>query len=467
MRLTKIICTLGPSSKTPEDLAALVASGMNIARINLSHGTKEEHRTMIRAVRALADRGHCVATMIDTKGAEIRTGDVKEALVIEEGQEVLFSPHEVRGEGRPVIHVNDDGFAMDVREANRILVDNGELSFDVVSVRDDDVVVARAREPGKIGSRRHINLPGADVQLPSVTKNDWEDIALGIEEGVDIVALSFVRSAGAVREVKTFLRENSSQMLVVAKIETQKAVESIDDIVDAADGIMVARGDLGAEIPFERVPAIQDTIVRSCREAGKPVIVATHMLESMIEHPIPTRAEVTDVAHAAMSRTDCTMLSAETAMGRHPILALQAMDRILRETESHLPVTIPGQDGHAVNEQAARAEAAVTMAVAMRAAAIIVLTKTSRSAQLVSQYRPPVPVVALTDTAEVQRQMQLLYGVIPLTIAFSENPETTVVTALKTVSDRRLLESGQQVVLVSDTKTNVGAVPAVQARMIP
>lgn len=439
---------------------------MNIARLNLSHGEKDEHRAAIRMLRDLNARGHCISIMIDTKGAEIRTGDVEEPIVITQGQEVIFTASDAPDTERSLIRVNYGSFAADIREGQRILLDNGELSFDVVQIVGHSVI-ARARETGQIGSRRHVNLPGADLRLPSLTTKDWENLAMGIEEAVDMVALSFINTAGAVREVKKFLQENGNSMLVIAKIETRKAVDNIDDIIDAADGIMVARGDLGAEIPFERVPAVQDMIVHTCRERGKPVIVATHMLESMIEHPIPTRAEVTDIAHAAVTRADCTMLSAETAVGHHPIVALEAMDRILRETESHLPLHIPGEGLCAVNEHAARAEAAVTMAMAMRAPAILVLTKTSRTAQLVSHCRPNIPIIALTDTAVIQRQMQLLYGVIPLHINFSDDTEATVEASLEFVTERGLLEHGQRVVLLSDTKTPTGIVSTVQARMIP
>lgn len=465
MRLTKIICTLGPSSQTPEQIAALARAGMNIARLNFSHGTKDDHRNMIHAVQEANRAGHSVAIMIDTKGAEIRTGDVQTPIIIEKGQEVVFSAEPMPHEKRTVIQINYEGFAEDAKGTKRILLDNGEMSFDVVST-EKNAVIGRAREPGKIGSRRHVNLPGADLRLPSLMDNDWDDLALGAAEGADFVALSFIRTGDAVREVKSFLRENSSPMLAIAKIETQKAVENIDDIIEASDGIMVARGDLGAEIPFERVPAIQDEIVRKCRAAGKPVIVATHMLESMILHPIPTRAEATDVAHAAMTRADCTMLSAETAAGRHPVTALEAMDLILRETESHLTVVAAGERPQAADTQSARAKAAVVMASALQASAILVLTRSSRGAQALSHCRPLVPVIAMTDSQQIQRQMQILYGVLPLQIAFSENPDTTVERALAVVREHALVAPGGCVVLVSDVKTTGGTVSTVQARIV-
>ncbi len=467
MRLTKIICTLGPATNSLEGIQSLAESGMNIARINFSHGTTDSHRTTIRTIQSVQRTGRCIAIMMDTKGSEIRTGDLAEPLSVKPGEEVLFSPLPLSNETLPVLQVNYAEFSQDVVDADRILLDNGELSFELVRVREDGVVVAKAREAGTIGSRRHINLPGANVQLPSVTDKDWEDIAMGIEEGVDFVALSFIQTGNAVREVKKFLRENGSTIQVISKIESKKAVENFDDILEASDGIMVARGDLGAEIPFELVPAIQDDIVRRCREAGKPVIVATHMLESMTQHPMPTRAEATDVAHAAVTRSDCTMLSGETAAGNNPLASLDAMDRILRETEKHLPMLAPGERVCAVSEYTARAQAAAIMALALQAPAIVVLTRTGRSAESISQLRPTLPILALTDSENVRRAMQILYGVLPLQIEFSDDPETTVEAALQAIRSHGLVKSGQRIVIVSDTKTNTGLASSVQMRTMP
>ncbi len=467
MRLTKIICTLGPATNTPEKIQALAHAGMNIARLNFSHGDQEGHRKTIAAIKALNASGECIAIMIDTKGPEIRTGDVTEPIVFEKGQEAVFSSHPLPGETLPVILVNYEGFATDVKDAACILIDNGDMSFELVDIRPDGSVRARAQDAGKIGSRRHVNLPGADVSLPSVTEKDWSDLALGIEEKVDFIALSFIRTGEAVREVKKFLRENGSEMRVISKIETQRAVESIDDIIEASDGIMVARGDLGAEIPFELVPAIQDSLVRKCREAGKPVIVATHMLESMIQNPMPTRAEVTDVAHAATTRSDCTMLSGETAAGKHPIAAVTAMDRILRETEKHLPPMAPNDQRSDETIYTARAQAAVTMAEALKAPAIVVLTRSGKSAQSLSMLRPTIPIITLADSPETQRRIQILYGVKALQIDFSDDREKNVDDALLAARDTKLLESGQRVVVVSDAETKSGIVSSVQIRMIP
>ncbi len=465
MRLTKIICTLGPASATPETLRALADNGMDVARINFSHGQREDQLKFLKLVKDLnAERGSSVALLLDTKGCEIRTGDRKEPLLVKVGDEIVFSPFPPPNEKRPIVHVNYDGFAADVAGTDRILIDNGEMVFDIVSIDPSGFVVARAKDEGKIGSRRHINLPGADIDLPSITPKDWEDIAFGIEQGMDSVALSFVRTAQDVMEVKSFLKDKKSSMFVFAKIETKQAVEQIDDIIAASDGIMIARGDLGAEIPYERIPAIQSKIVRTCQETGKPVIVATHMLESMTLHPMPTRAEVTDVAHAVMSRTDCTMLSGETASGKHPVLAVEAMARIIRETEAHLEPDDTLRAGS--DEIDARAEAAVRMAHAIHAPAIVVLTRSGWTAKAVSRFRPSMPILAATPDEAVRRKMQVLYGVHSACIGFNADPEVTTRDAFTAFLKTAKLRSGDRIVLLADTLAGGHSVDTVQVRTV-
>jgi pyruvate kinase len=468
MRLTKIICTLGPASSSREQICALHDGGMNIARLNFSHGSQEGHSKTSRLIRQInKEEGRNIGVMLDTKGPEIRTGDVKEPIVVGKGTEVVFSPRPMPGEKRPVILVNYDSFAKDVLKTDRIIVDNGELLFEIVSVGEDGTVVGRAGEEGKIGSRRHVNLPGADIDMPSITEQDWSDLALGAAEGMDSTALSFIRTAKEVEDVKTFLRGKGSPMLVISKIETKKAVDNIEAIIEASDGIMVARGDLGAELPFELIPAIQDRIVELCRKAGKPVIVATHMLESMIHNPMPTRAEVTDVAHAAITRADVTMLSGETAAGKHPLRAVEAMARILRETETHLEPTFPREVLDEAPERQARAEGAVTMASALRAPAIAVLTRTGNTARAISKYRPLCPVFAFSDDPTVVRALQLHYGIQPHAGELHEDREKSVEEALKIVKQAAGLKTGTRIVVVSDTITKDGPISTVHVRAMP
>ncbi len=311
-----------------------------------------------------------------------------------------------------------------------------------------------------------MNLPGADISLPAMMEKDWDDLRLGIEEEMDFVGLSFIRTAEEVKEVAEFLKKNGSTMRTIAKIETRQAVANIDAIIDASDGIMVARGDLGAEMPFEKIPAIQDMIVRKCRHAGKPVIVATQMLESMIENPMPTRAEVTDIAHAATTRADATMLSGETAMGHHPLAAVAAMNKILLETESHQSADT-GQDIMCpFGEQSALAGAAVSMALSTNASAIVVLTLSGKSARAVSQFRCNLPIIALTEDPKIQRSLQLSHGVLPLVIDFDTDPETTMERALVATKKSGVVQTGQKVVLISDVKLRSGNTHSVTIRTI-
>lgn len=467
MRLTKIVCTLGPSCNSPETISAVQQAGMNVARFNFSHGTHDDHRKNIALVKDLNKKdGVCVALLLDTKGPEIRTGDVAEKIEITKGQEVVFSFVPKPDEKRTVIMVNYGEFGNDVKKAEIILLDNGTMSFNVVSVEKDGSVIATSNDDGKIGSRRHVNLPGADISLPSMTEKDWTDLRLGIELEMDFVAPSFIRTGGEVKEIADFLKKNNSTMRIISKIETRQAVTNIDAIIAESDGIMVARGDLGAEMPYEKIPAVQDMIVRKCLQAGKPVIVATQMLESMIENPMPTRAEVTDVAHAATTRTDCTMLSGETAAGKHPAGAVEAMSRILCETEAHQSADLRDKVC-SVGERSALADAAVSMALAVAAPAIVVLTRTGRTAQAVSQFRSNLPIFAFTESPAVQRYLQFLHGILPMTIKFEKDPETTLDNVFAEITKRKLLKSGQNVVVISDTKTKTGSMHAVHIRTLP
>ncbi len=468
MRSTKIICTIGPASSGMKEIEALIQNGMNVARINMSHGTQAEHAEVIKRLRAAAEKHSstehaCVSILMDTQGAEIRTGDRAAPLPIQAGQEVIFSAVPVPHADREVIHVNYDNFSKVAGSADQILLDNGELTFDFVAVKDD-YVIAKARDAGSIGSRRHVNLPGADLDLDSVTEKDWSDITFGIEQGVDFIALSFVQSADDIEKVRAFLHKRESTIQLLAKIETRQAVENIHDIIRAADGIMVARGDLGAEVPFERVPVIQDEIVYDCREASKPVIVATHMLESMIENPMPTRAEVTDIAHAATTRADATMLSGETAAGKHVIASLRAMDRVLTATEEHLARMESMEDLGVHNNREARAEAAVTLATSTSAAAIVVITRSGKTARDVCKYRPDLPIYSFSPTETIQRQLLLSYGILPFSIPFHDDPEHTVQDAMKVLQQRKLVKAKQDVIIVADARANGVDIHTIQVR---
>lgn len=462
MRNTKIVCTLGPATANREGIGSLIDAGMNIARINFSHGSADGHKETMRLIREVSsEKQRPIGILLDTKGPEIRTEERDDKLEIKEGDEVAFAAQPLLNEARPTILVNYDGFLEDAKKTKQILVDNGEIFFDVLDCHNDRII-AKALGDGSIGSRRHVNLPGVFVSLPAITEKDWADLRVGVEEQVDMVALSFIRTADEIREVRAFTQTEKSNMLLIAKIETQQAVDNIEEIVEASDGIMVARGDLGAELPYERIPAIQDHIVQMCRKAGKPVIVATHMLESMIQHPMPTRAEVTDVAHAAVTRADATMLSAETAVGKHPAVAVRAMSRILQETEStSQAAAIEPTD----SEPIARAKAAIALGASLDAGAIVVLTEQGNTTKALSQLRPTRPVIAITEDLRLARQLQLYYGIYPLIVEGNLSDEQKIAVATEALANLENTDS-KTIVLVSNLHIEQKTVRTVQVREV-
>lgn len=468
MRSTKIVCTIGPACGEFSQLQQLADSGMNVARINLSHGNNNVRKQIIRDIRKLNDQGnYCLAIMFDTKGAEIRTGVVQHEIHIDKGEEIVFSSLPLPEEKRTVILVNYDRFYADVPETDRIILDNGSMILDIVRINEDGSVVAKSQNEGMIGSRRHITLPGADIDLPSVTEQDWKDLEFAVEQQADFVALSFIRTADEIRSVRSFLQEKKSDMHIITKIETRQATEQIAEIIEASDAIMIARGDLGTDLPFEDLPSLQDEIVTRCRDKGLPVIVATHMLESMIEHPTPTRAEVTDVAYAAMTGASATMLSGETATGRYPFKAVEAMHRILTKTETTLSRFHQGTMQSPIrNDREARADAAVILAKSSDAEALLVFTHTGRTARDVSKFHPYIPIIALTDIPATQRKLALVYGVQPLLLAFGDRPESTVEKGMHMAREKGLIHAGQSVVLLSDTEARNAPVQSVQVREV-
>ena len=454
LRRTKIICTIGPACWDEATLTQLGQQGMNVARLNFSHGKREKHQKIIEALHTYNEKHtQHVAIMLDTQGAEIRTGDVQDPISIAKGDEVLFSSTATSAteNGRTVIEVSYDHFAKDVIETDTILIDNGELSFDILSIEEDGTVIGRAREDGTIGTRRHINLPGADIDLPSITEKDWEDLAYGAEHNLDFLALSFIRNAEEVRAVRNMIEEKGSSSNIVSKIETQKGVENIREIIDVSDAIMVARGDLGSDMPFENLPAVQDEIVIRCRDAGKPVIIATHMLESMKEHPVPTRAEVTDTAHAVATGSDATMLSGETASGKLPLQSLEAMVRIHTATEKYLMKLETRYETRFKDSEEEEMDSAVELAEKKEVDAILLLTDTGRTAKHVSKFRTPIPIIALTPNQVVQRSLLLSYGVYPLTTPVYEGDDTkTMQEGIENAIDCGLLQKGQTILALKD-----------------
>ncbi|MBL4794840.1 MAG: pyruvate kinase, partial [Pseudomonadales bacterium] len=373
MRRTKIICTIGPATESYDMLYKMSDAGMNIARLNMSHGNHESHAKVIKAIKTLNQKTkYPVPVLLDTQGPEIRTGEVDNNLELKKGSVISITVRGVNVE-ESSIHINYDELMDAVEVGGRITVDNGLINLEVLE-KDQRVMRCRVLDGGTLGSKRHVNLPGIKVNLPAITKKDREDILFGMDQEVDFIALSFVREAKDILELKKLLGVKADKIKIIAKIEDQEGVKNIEAIIDQADGIMVARGDLGCEIDFEDLPNVQRKIVHLCHKAGKRVIVATHLLESMIENPMPTRAEVTDVANAVYEGVDAIMLSGETTVGKHPIKCIETLEKIACASEK-----VPGlnfqNDLRKDDEKQHLAVSAAELAESMQARGIIVITR--------------------------------------------------------------------------------------------
>ena len=450
---TKIVCTLGPATATAEAIDGLIESGLDVARINFSHGTHEQHARTIGIVRELAaKRRRPIAILGDLQGPRIRIGDLDTPREVEPGADVVFCPEEeAGGDEMPITYV---GLATDVHVGDRILVDDGLIELVVLEVRAPRVV-ARVVHGGQIRSHKGINLPGVNVSAPSITEKDRADAAFAVQQKLGYLALSFVRRAADIAELRALVPKS---VLVVAKIEKDSALENIDSILRASDGVMVARGDLGVELPFEEVPIAQKKIIKLANIIGRPVITATQMLESMIEHPRPTRAEASDVANAIIDGTDAVMLSAETATGAYPRLAVQAMRRIVCEIEQH-PFK-RAREGYVGPEIIATTEETIAAATdtaqrMLGAPIIIVFTKSGFSARIVSAHRPQVPILALTDEARTYSQLALVWGVIPELVPHCETYEAMVARARQVVISRGLAKEGDRVLVTAGVPFDV------------
>jgi pyruvate kinase len=408
---TKIVCTLGPASATPQVIGSLLDAGMSVARINFSHGTHETHARTIALVRQLAaERKRPVAILGDLQGPRIRIGTLDAPITVAPGDEVVLCDEDTcTGPDLPVTYTD---IARDVKVGDRVLIDDGLIELVVLDIRSQRVVT-RVLHGGAIGSHKGMNLPGVQVSAPSITEKDRADAKFAAEQGLDYLALSFVRRAEDMAALREMIPKD---LLVIAKIEKDSALDDIENITRAADGIMVARGDLGVELPFEEVPLVQKRLIRLANQLGRPVITATQMLESMVEHPRPTRAEASDVANAILDGTDAVMLSAETAIGAYPELAVRAMRRIIAEIEKR-GVSTRREERKAGLVGASTEE---TIAVATRAAAVlldaplvVVFTKSGFSARIVASQRPDVPILGLTPVERTYNQLSLIWGVIP------------------------------------------------------
>jgi len=450
---TKIVCTLGPSSSTRDALRGLVGAGLNVARINFSHSTHEQHAATIALVRDVAaETKRPIAILGDLQGPRIRIGELGQPRDLVDGSDVVFAPE--GKENRDEIPVTYEALSDDVNDGDRILINDGLIELVVLDVSKPRVT-ARVVHGGQLSSHKGINLPGVQVSAPSITAKDREDIAFAVQQELEYVALSFVRRAQDIAELRQLVTKH---MLVVAKIEKDSALENIESIVRASDGVMVARGDLGVELPFEEVPYAQKRIIALCNRLGRPVITATQMLESMITHPRPTRAEASDVANAILDGTDAVMLSAETATGQYPRLAVEAMTRIITEIESR--VRPRHRDERRRNETAISTEFAIAAASAaavtmLAAPVLIVFTKSGFSARVVAAHRPSVPILVLTDVPRTFRQLALVWGVIPELVKHCNTYDEMVKLALEAVQRRGLARDGDRVVVTAGVPFDV------------
>jgi pyruvate kinase len=430
----------------------------------MSHASRDWVREIVPRIRQLAaELARPAGILLDTQGPAIRTGPVEAPLELSRGDILEFTLRGARPSRPKSVAVNYDSFARDVKIGDAVLVDNGLIKLTVLEKKKDRVF-CKVLTPAILGSRRHINLPGVHISLPALTKKDIVDLALGVELGVDFVALSFVREPADLDELRRLLARHKSKALVLAKIEDQAAVESIDAIIAGADLIMVARGDLGIEVPMEELPIIQRRIVKTCIRLGKPVVIATHLLESMITNRVPTRAEITDVANAVFEQADGIMLSGETTVGRYPVECVQVLNRVALRIERSGGA---GYARDAILEDARQktVNSAVVLANSLRGARLIVFTRHGTMARHVSNLRPQhAPIFAFTPSEEVRRQMSILWGVCPIRIEFSRDPNATIETAEKFLRDKRLSDPGDHLVIITDLQAGKQRVDAVQLR---
>ena len=438
MKKTKIICTMGPNTDNKEVMRELAVHGMDIARFNFSHGDHEEQKKRLKILKAVRDElGLSIAALLDTKGPEIRTGILKDGkkVLLKEGERFILTTREIEGDEKQV-SITYKGLVQDIQAGNRVLIDDGLIELEVEEKNETDIVCI-IKNGGELGSKKGVNIPNVKVNLPAITEKDREDIIFGVEQGFDFIAASFVRNADCIREIKAVLHEHNADIPVIAKIENAEGIENIDEIIHVSDGIMVARGDMGVEIPAQDVPFIQKMIIKKCNDTYKPVITATQMLDSMMRNPRPTRAEVTDVANAIYDGSDAVMLSGETSIGRYPVETLKMMVQIAESTEEHLDYDRfrdHTKMHRKKNISSAVSFSSVATAENLNAAVIITPTMSGSTARLVSKFRPKAIQVGISPNKAVLRKMQLYWGVKPLRSMPEETTDCLLYTSFSLVN---------------------------------
>ncbi|MDE0770193.1 MAG: pyruvate kinase [Opitutaceae bacterium] len=470
-RRTKIIFTIGPATDSEEMLEKLMSEYfVDVCRINMAHANHDYVRTVARRIHQIGEKlNRPISIMMDVKGPEIRTGDVDHPIILEADEIFDFTvkPDATNSEEIRSVGVNYANLVNDIEVGSTVLVDNGLIQFEVLEI-DSARIRCKVIIPGELTSRRHINLPGVKISLPPLTEKDKGDTLVGIEEGIDLFALSFVREENDLTILRNFLDENDGHNArIIAKIEDQTAISNLDSIIQEADGLMVARGDLGIECPFEMLPIIQHRAVKTCLTHGKPVIIATHMLESMISNPMPTRAEVSDVAIAVEEEADCVMLSGETTIGKYPLECVDALTKISKAIDQHGKKFSFAKELILTNDKARIQHTAVIMANELEAVAILCFTRSGSMARGVSAQRPRTsPIFAFTNSTDTVRQLRLHHGVTPFQMIFCTEPEATVARSMKQLVKRGYLKKGDKIVLVSDILASDRVIDSVQLRTV-
>ncbi|TVP80154.1 MAG: pyruvate kinase [Puniceicoccaceae bacterium] len=465
---TKIIFTVGPATQDEATLEKMIKAGVDICRINMAHADHQWSREIIDRVRKVCDKvGRHIAIMMDVKGPEIRTGDVPETFELKKGDLFEFTFGEGIGgtseDGVRRVDVNYPGFCKDINEGDTILVDSGLIRLRVLRI-EGTRVRCEVLIPGPMGNRRHINLPGIRVNLPALTKKDQGDVDVGIERGIEFFALSFVREPKDLIEFHTYLEDHGSTAKIIAKIEDQQAITNLEGIIKASDGLMIARGDLGIECPFEDLPIIQTRAINCCIQNTKPVIVATHMLESMIESPIPTRAEVTDIANAIREQADCVMLSGETTVGKYPVECVETIKRIAKRTEEE-ETQVLRKDLSLTLPRSKMLRSAAYLAADLDGS-LVVFTRRGIFAQKLSSLRPNVPIYAFTDNPVLFKQLLIMRGVEPFFMEFDHDHETTIQRAFGRLKRQQWQKEGDAMVVITKMYAEDKLIDSTQIRAL-
>ncbi|MEQ8190322.1 MAG: pyruvate kinase [Candidatus Eremiobacterota bacterium] len=447
LRKTKIVCTIGPASNKREVLKEIILAGMDVARLNFSHGTYEEHKKVIRLIRELCyETGRSVAILQDLCGPKIRVGSIPAGVILKSGELFTFTGEECAGTATKA-HISYSNLSKEVVPGTKIFIDDGLLRLVVEKVEGAEVI-CRVITGGPLSSKKGVNFPGTELKIPALTEKDKEDLAFGLEQNVDWIALSFVQRPSDIVEIKDIIRKAGKSTPVIAKIEKGEALKQLSKIIDITDGLMVARGDLSVETPVEKLPLEQKNMISLCRKKGKPVITATQMMDSMIRNPRPTNAEVTDVANAILDGTDAVMLSGETASGAYPVEAVKTMALIAATAEIAMPYE------KVLTEEAAEkrileviSRSACEMSEELKASAIIVSTSSGRSARKISLYRPRAPVIALTEDEVIARQLKLSWGVFPVIIGNYNDTDSFIKESAKAAISTGLVKDGDLIVI--------------------